>query len=130
MTIAVSQLGQISMPIRDVETAEAFYGGKLGLRKLYRFGNLSFYDAAGVRLFLDGVREGGRPFAPSASVLYFRTPDIRLTRRELEGRGVRFDDEPHLIAAMEDHDLWMTFFRDPDDNVLALMMEAPKGYKP
>jgi hypothetical protein len=31
---------------------------------------------------------------------------------------------------MEDHDLWMTFFRDPDDHALALMMEAPKGYAP
>jgi hypothetical protein len=31
---------------------------------------------------------------------------------------------------MEDHDLWMTFFRDPDEHVLALMMEAPKGYAP
>jgi hypothetical protein len=30
---------------------------------------------------------------------------------------------------MEDHDLWMTFFRDPDANILALMMEAPKGWK-
>jgi methylmalonyl-CoA/ethylmalonyl-CoA epimerase len=130
MTVALAQLGQISLPIRDVDAAEAFYGGTLGLRKLYRFGSLTFYDVAGVRLFLDGTREGGRPFAPSSTVLYFRTPDIRLTRRELAGRGVQFDDEPHLIAAMEDHDLWMTFFRDPDGNTLALMMEAPKGFTP
>ena len=43
---------------------------------------------------------------------------------ELIGRGVPFDDEPHLIARMPDHELWMTFFRDPDRNVHALMSEV------
>jgi methylmalonyl-CoA/ethylmalonyl-CoA epimerase len=56
--------------------------------------------------------------------------DIGLARRELEGRGVAFSDQVHLVAPMEDHDLWMTFFRDPDDHILALMMEAPKGWTP
>ena len=130
MSIALHQLGQIGLPVRDVDVAEDFYGAKLGLRKLFRFGQLLFYDMAGVRLLLDGIREDGRAFAPSNSVLYFRTPDIGLTRRELEARGVRFKDQPHLIAPLEDHDLWMTFFDDPDGNVLALMMEAPKGFKP
>jgi hypothetical protein len=35
-----------------------------------------------------------------------------------------------LIAPMEDHDLWMTFFKDPCGNTMALMQEAPKGYRP
>ena len=26
--------------------------------------------------------------------------------------------------------LWMAFFRDPAGNTLALMQEAPRGYKP
>jgi methylmalonyl-CoA/ethylmalonyl-CoA epimerase len=29
-----------------------------------------------------------------------------------------------LIAKMPDHDLWMAFFRDPDQNMLALMSEV------
>ena len=29
---------------------------------------------------------------------------------------------------MDDHDLWMAFFTDPDGHTLALMQEAPKGY--
>jgi hypothetical protein len=36
---------------------------------------------------------------------------------------VTFVDEPHLIAKMPDHELWMTFFRDPDGHTLALMTE-------
>jgi hypothetical protein len=31
---------------------------------------------------------------------------------------------------MQDHDLWMTFIRDPDGHLVALMMEGPKGYAP
>ena len=32
--------------------------------------------------------------------------------------------EPHLLAKLPDHELWMAFFRDPDDNLLALMCEV------
>jgi len=46
----------------------------------------------------------------------------------LESRGVAFTLGPHLIAKMDDHDLWMAFFNDPDGHVLAVMQEAPKGY--
>jgi methylmalonyl-CoA/ethylmalonyl-CoA epimerase len=31
---------------------------------------------------------------------------------------------------MDDHDLWMAFFDDPDGHNLAVMQEAPKGYAP
>jgi methylmalonyl-CoA/ethylmalonyl-CoA epimerase len=37
---------------------------------------------------------------------------------------VRFEDEPHVIASTPTHDLWMTFFRDSEDNLLALMSEV------
>ena len=53
----------------------------------------------------------------------FRCADIALAVAELKRRGVAFVGAPHLIAPMEDHDLWMAFFRDPDGNPLALMSE-------
>ncbi|MFL5069117.1 MAG: VOC family protein, partial [Xanthobacteraceae bacterium] len=65
-----------------------------------------------------------------SSVIYFRCADIALAVRELEQRGVVFQSKPHLIAKMDDHDLWMAFFADPDGHTLALMQEAPKAYKP
>ena len=126
MAFSLSTIGQIALGVSDVDQAEAFYGAKLGLRKLFRFGDLAFYDCAGVRLLI----EKSQAPAKSASVLYFRCADIVLARRELEARGVVFSDQPHRIAPMEDHDLWMTFFTDPDGHILALMMEAPKGYQP
>ena len=128
MAFSVSQLGQVSLTVDDIDTAERFYGETLGLRKLFRFGDLVFFDCSGVRLFIE--KSNSKPFTPASSVLYFRTPDIGMAFQQLKSRGVSFVDSPHMIAPMEDHDLWMTFFKDPSGNTLALMHEAPKGYRP
>ena len=53
-----------------------------------------------------------------------------LAAAELSRRGVNFSGPTHRIAEMDDHDLWMAFFSDPDAHILALMQEAPKGYRP
>jgi catechol 2,3-dioxygenase-like lactoylglutathione lyase family enzyme len=128
MLLDLNHIGQISLPVIDVDRAEAFYRTALGLRHLYRFGDLTFFDCAGVRLMLEKADDPAG--VARSSVIYFRCADIVLAVRELLGRGVTFDDAPHLIARMDDHDLWMTFFRDPDGHTLALMQEAPKGYQP
>jgi methylmalonyl-CoA/ethylmalonyl-CoA epimerase len=128
MLLNLSHIGQIALAVADVDRAEAFYEEALGLQKLYRFGDLTFFDCAGVRLMLE------KAHAPEdvahASVIYFRCADIALAVRELQSRGVAFDSQPHRIAEMDDHDLWMAFFKDPDGHTLALMQEAPKGYTP
>jgi methylmalonyl-CoA/ethylmalonyl-CoA epimerase len=128
MFLNLDHIGQIALAVGDVDRAEAFYRDALGLRKLYRFGDLTFFDCAGVRLMLEKA-EATESIGKS-SVIYFRCADIALATRELEKRGVAFQSKPHLIAKMDDHDLWMAFFTDPDGHTLALMQEAPKGYTP
>jgi methylmalonyl-CoA/ethylmalonyl-CoA epimerase len=128
MLLNLSQIGQIGLPVIDTDRSEAFYERVIGLRKLYRFGDLSFFDCAGVRLFLDKVKEPETFRAQGC--IYFRCADIALTVAELEKRGVSFTLRPRLIAKMDDHDLWMAFFEDPDGHTLAVMQEAPKGYTP
>jgi len=127
MAISLNQIGQIALVVDDIDKAEQFYEQTLGLRKLYRYGDLAFFDCAGVRLLVE--KSNVQPI-PSNSVVYFRAADIALTTKTLQSRGVNFVDTPHLIAPMEDHDLWMVFFKDPSGNLLALMQEAPKGYTP
>ena len=114
----------VALAVGDVDRAEAFFGGKLALRKLYRFGDLSFFDCAGVRLMLEKAHNPDE--IQRSSVIYFRCADIVLAARELQARGVSFTEKPRLIAKMEDHDLWMAFFKDPDGHTLAVMHEAPK----
>lgn len=123
----LNALGQVARVVRDVDAADHFYGDVLGLRKLYRFGDLLFFDMAGVRLMIE---KPSAAFAPDRSPLYFRVADIAHAMQALQQRGVRFTRPAHLIAKMDDHDLWMSFFDDPDGNSLALMCEAPKGWAP
>jgi methylmalonyl-CoA/ethylmalonyl-CoA epimerase len=128
MPISLNRIGQIAIAARDVDASEAFYRDKLGLRHLYRFGDLTFSDCCGVRLMIEMAKEASE--AGHASTIYFACADIALAAHELGKRNVVLTIEPHLIAKMEDHDLWMAFFEDPDGNTLALMQEAPNGYAP
>jgi methylmalonyl-CoA/ethylmalonyl-CoA epimerase len=128
VTFALNRIGQIAFAVADVDRAEAFYANTLQLRKLYRFGDLVFFDCCGVRLMLE--KSAHAEDVSRSSPVYFSCADIALAMRALVGRGVAFQDKPHRIAEMEDHDLWMAFFEDPDGHVLALMQEAPKGYQP
>jgi methylmalonyl-CoA/ethylmalonyl-CoA epimerase len=76
----------------------------------------------GVRLMLDIPQDGSGE--RGSSVIYFKVDDIHSAYETLLARGAAFVEAPHLIAKMPDHDLWMAFFRDPDNNLLALMSEV------
>jgi methylmalonyl-CoA/ethylmalonyl-CoA epimerase len=62
--------------------------------------------------------------AGSGSVIYFKVSELHEAFSTLSKRGVNFEANPHLIAKMPDHELWMAFFRDPDKNLFALMSEV------
>jgi methylmalonyl-CoA/ethylmalonyl-CoA epimerase len=119
-------LGQVALTVSDVQRSTTFYRDMVGLRFLFSAGpTLAFLDLGGVRLMLS-TPEG--EFTPGGgTVLYIKVPDIAAAYDAMRARGVEFVDEPHLIAPMPDHDLWMTFFRDPDQHMLALMCERPKA---
>ena len=118
-------LGQVALTVGDVERSTKFYRDAIGLRFLFSAGpSLAFLDLGGVRLMLSAP-EGD--FTPgSSTVLYLKVRDIEAEYAAMRGRGVDFVDAPHLIAPMPDHDLWMTFFRDPDGHMLALMCEKAR----
>jgi len=120
-SFGLSTIGQIAITVSDLEQAIAFYRHTLGMKFLFQVPNLGFFDCGGVRLMLDHPEKPGDTYS---SVIYFKVPDIQAAHRELSARGARFEDEPHLIARMPDHDLWMTFLRDPDRNLLGLMSEV------
>ena len=54
----LNHIGQIALAVCDTDGAEAFYETRLGLRKLYRHGDLVFFDCAGVRLTLSPPEDG------------------------------------------------------------------------
>ena len=117
----LSQIGQIAINVHDTGRAVAFYRDQLGMRFLFAAGQLAFFDAGGIRLMLTPPEKP--EFDHPASILYFKVPDIKQAHATLSQRGVKFEDTPHMIARMPDHELWMTHFRDSENNLLALMSE-------
>jgi methylmalonyl-CoA/ethylmalonyl-CoA epimerase len=121
--VHLSQIGQVALPIDNLDRAVAFYRDCLGLPFLFQVPNLAFFDCAGVRLMLSRPENGAaeRP----GSVLYFTVVDIQDAYQALQALDVPFVDQPHVVARLGPNDLWMAFFTDPDANMLAIMSEAP-----
>jgi DNA-binding CsgD family transcriptional regulator/catechol 2,3-dioxygenase-like lactoylglutathione lyase family enzyme len=114
----ITRVGQIARTVSDTPASEKWYRDVLGLKHLYTYGTLAFFDIGGTRLMLS-QQEGG---AAKESILYLKVPDIAAAHRELQSRGVRFTHAPHLIHRHADGtEEWMAFFEDPDGRPLALM---------
>jgi len=117
----LSTIGQIALTVRDSARSVAFYRDVLGMKLLFEMPGMGFFDCNGIRLMLSGSETG----ETYSTIVYFKVPDIQVAYETLRGREVAFDREPHMIARMPEHELWMAFFRDPDCNLLALMTEVP-----
>lgn len=120
----LSRIGQIALTVASLDRSVPFYRDILGMAFLFQVPNLAFFDCAGVRLMLSA---SDKPLQTDGFVVYFKVPEIQQAHRALLERGVAFEGEPHLVARMPDHDLWMAVFRDPDRNLLAMMSEAPRS---
>jgi catechol 2,3-dioxygenase-like lactoylglutathione lyase family enzyme len=117
--LQLGAIGQISRTVRDIDAACAWYGDVLGLKHLYTFGKLAFFDCGGIRLYLS---ESDEP--QPESVLYLRVADIGAAYAELITRGVEFKGAPHLIYRHPDGtEEWMAFFKDLEGRFLALMSQ-------
>ena len=123
--IGISGIGQIAINAHDVGRAAAFYQDTLGLKLLFKAGpGLAFFDCGGVRLMLTIPEKP--EFDHASSILYFSVPDIQAAFAGMKEKAVKFQDEPHLIARMPDHDLWMVFFYDTEGNLMGLMSEVKR----
>jgi methylmalonyl-CoA/ethylmalonyl-CoA epimerase len=121
--VSLGPIGQIAYTVSSVPRAVSFYRDALGLTLLFEAPPaMAFFDCGGIRLMLSQPEGDFRP-GSSSSVLYFRISDIEGTQQTLKSHGVPFVDDPHLVAKMPDHELWMCFFRDPDGQTLALLEE-------
>ena len=121
---AITQIGQIAINVHDTDRAVEFYRDILGLKLLFTADRLAFFDCGGVRLMLSPPE---RPeFDHPASILYFKVADIKIAHARLVERKVKIESEPHVVARMPDHDLWLADFRDSEGNIMAFMSEVPR----
>ena len=122
-SINLEKISQIALTVEDLPRARDFYQNTLGMKFLFDAGNLAFFKCGDIRLMLS---TSDKPGPRGGTILYFKVADIHATCSTLKQRGVSFIDEPHLIAKMPDHDLWMVFLRDTKTNTLGIMCEMPR----
>jgi len=120
----LGDVGQIALTVTNLDEARAFYRDTLGMQFLFDAGSMIFFQCGSVRLLIGTGENHG---APGGTVLYFRVPDIDVAASALRDKGVAFFQEPHLVARMKTHDLWLAIFKDPAGNPLALMCERPRS---
>lgn len=116
--VRVSEVMQIALTVNDVAQAKQFYGDLLGMPFLFDAGNMAFFQCGGVRVLI-----GAGETKANGTLVYFRVQDLQATHASLREQGVEFTEEPHMVARMPDHDLWLAFIRDPSGNLLGLMEE-------
>jgi DNA-binding CsgD family transcriptional regulator/catechol 2,3-dioxygenase-like lactoylglutathione lyase family enzyme len=118
---ALGEIGQIARTVKDIAAATAWYRDVLGLKHLYSFGTLAFFDCSGTRLFLS---QGDGP-AGQESVIYFKVGDIRASHEALLARGATFISAPHLVHRHDDGtEEWMAFVQDNEARPLAIMSQV------
>lgn len=115
------KIGQIGIPVTDVERATAFYQEKLELPLLFKAPpGLAFFQCGDIRLMLDA---SSGEHAGQGTVIYFKKEEMESWYHDKLKEGILFVRSPHLVAKMPDHELWMCFLKDPDGNLIGIMEE-------
>ena len=117
----LKNIGQIGIPINDIDRAISFYKDLLELPLLFNTDTMAFFDCDGVRLMLSLPET--EQFTNASSVLYFQVDDITASYSRMKEKGVSFIDKPHIVAKMDSTETWMVFFNDTEGNTHALMSE-------
>jgi len=116
----IERVDFVSIPVRDLARADAFYGEVLGLERSPRSGERWVeYETGNVTLALVSPAAMGpqflEDFRPIWMPVALRVPDVAEARRRLESAGVEFRGE--IIDSGVCH---IAVFHDPDGNTLQL----------
>jgi len=118
--LQLGALAQIARTVRDISESARWYAETLGLKHLYSFGSLAFFDLDGTRLMLSAQAQ-----PPPESILYLRVADIGSAYEVLRARGVEFTAAPHLIHRHADgSEEWLAHFNDPEGRPLGIMAQV------
>ncbi len=122
--VQLQDIAQIALTVRNLAEAKSFYRDVLELKFLFEAGTMAFFQCGSVRLM---IGEAEKSSISEGTIIYFRVADLEATAHLLESRGASFVQQPHLVARMKSHDLWMAFLKDPAGNTLGLMSEIVRA---
>ena len=123
--VHLGPITQIAVRVTDVSRAAEFYRDRLGLPFLFDAPGLAFFQCGDIMLMLS--QPSTPEFDHPSAILYFQVAEISSAYQGLVRRGVPFIDPPHVVHRSAEMELWMAFFRDPDQNVLAIRMVRKLG---
>jgi catechol 2,3-dioxygenase-like lactoylglutathione lyase family enzyme len=111
----ISGVDFITVPTRDFEKADEFYGDVLGLRRSKRWGNkpAGEFETGTLTIAVMQSDAFGLEFQPHTHPIALHVDDVAAARAELEKQGVTFPAE--TIDSGVCH---MAYFADPDGNAL------------
>jgi catechol 2,3-dioxygenase-like lactoylglutathione lyase family enzyme len=107
----------VTVATRDYDSADAFYGNVLQLRRSKRWGKLPAgeFETGSLTIAVMQSDAFGMDFRANNHPIALRVRDVADARAALEARGVEFKGD--LLDSGVCH---QAFFEDPDGNVLAL----------
>lgn len=114
MTELIQRTDFVSIPVRDMERAKAFYRDVLAMSSPDWSDGWPEIESGNVSLYLVDPTQMGIEFAPHTSPIALRVPDVAAARETLEARGVTFGGE-HDTGVCK-----MAFFADTEGNALML----------
>lgn len=124
MDLADATVAQLMIPVENFDTGVSFYRDVLGIPFLFAAPpQMAFFMCGSVRLLVGVMPAGQSPQRGSA--IYFNVPDIQAVYTTLSAKGVSFVAPPHVVNRTSKSELWLSEFKDPDGNQLALMTEVP-----
>jgi methylmalonyl-CoA/ethylmalonyl-CoA epimerase len=124
MDLADATVAQLMIPVENFDTGVSFYRDVLGIPFLFAAPpQMAFFMCGSVRLLVGVMPAGQSPQRGSA--IYFNVPDIQAVYTTLSAKGVSFVAPPHVVNRTPKSELWLSEFKDPDGNQLALMAEVP-----
>jgi len=106
----IEKIENLTIPVKDLKEAVAFYENVLGLKKSKEWSNYATFDVGGMILGLD-------PLPKAELQIYMRVDDVDKIHDILKGKGVKF------VTGPEDK-YWggrTAMFTDPDGNKFILV---------
>jgi predicted enzyme related to lactoylglutathione lyase len=114
METLIERTDFVSIPVKDMERAKAFYRDTLGMQCPDWDAAFPEMETGNVSLYLVDMAAMGMEFSPHTAHIALRVPDVAAARRELEERGVSFAGDRDTGVCN------MAFFSDSEGNSLML----------
>ena len=115
--LQISQLGQIAIPVQELERAVAFYRDVMGLAVIHEAPGAAWFRLEnGTELHIYGPGDEDHDFFGPGPVVGLEVDDFDAVRARMIAAGVEFIGEPQRDGGT----VW-NHFRGPDGNVYEIM---------